>query len=126
MGSICCGASEPKPNFLTEDNKPKELKTNEEFDAFMEANGDRLVVVDYTAEWCGPCQEIKPHFEKLAGEIINEVTLVKVDHESGSEIINSKGVRGYPTFRFYKGGEQLDQMQGANFEGLKARIDEFK
>lgn len=70
---------------------------------------------------CGPCQMIAPHFQAMADENPN-VTFVKVDVDAMDKIAQMCGVRAMPTFQFFKGGEKVDEMCGANVAGLKAKV----
>jgi thioredoxin 1 len=60
-----------------------EVKTKGEFDAALSAAGDKLVVVDFTASWCGPCQRIKPEFEAMSKEM-TDVVFIKVDVDNNA------------------------------------------
>jgi thiol-disulfide isomerase/thioredoxin len=66
----------------------KEAKTKAEFDAELVSAGGKLVVVDFTATWCGPCQRIKPEFEKMSTEFTN-VVFLKVDVDANEVILIS-------------------------------------
>ena len=95
------------------------LRQQAEFDATL--TSDKLVVVDFTATWCGPCQMIGPIFAKLAEEMGN-VDFVKVDVDANSETAEACEISAMPTFQFYKGGVKVDEMCGADEAGLRARI----
>ena len=69
-----------------------EVKTKAEFDAALSAAGSKLVVVDFTAAWCGPCQRIKPEFETMSKEI-TDVVFIKVDVDTNSVKANSITLR---------------------------------
>ena len=101
------------------------LKTKEEFDATI-ANPDKLVVVDFTASWCPPCQMIAPKFAELATELGDAAVLVKVDVDENAAAAEAAGISCMPTFQFFKGGAKVHEIQGADFEGIKAKIDELK
>ena len=101
----------------------KELKTKAEFDE--ELKGDKLVVVDFTATWCPPCQAIKPKFHALA-ESEQGAVFVAVDVDENAETAEACGISCMPTFQFYKGGEKVREMQGANYDGLVAIVNELK
>merc|ERR1712023_434740 len=74
------------------------------FDKALADAGDKLVVVDFTATWCGPCQRIAPVFQKLAEEM-PDVVFVKVDVDENEETAGECGIQAMPTFQYYKNGE---------------------
>merc|ERR1712167_283408 len=71
----------------------------------------KLVVVDFTATWCGPCQMIAPLFGELA-EKNPDVVFVKVDVDENQETAAACGINCMPTFQFYKNGAKTFEMQG--------------
>ena len=95
----------------------KQIDDKSEFDALIA--GDKVVAVDFTAVWCGPCKMIGPVFVKMADEFTN-IEFVKVDVDDAEEIAASQAVSAMPTFKFYKGGAKIDELVGANAEKLKA------
>ena len=74
---------------------------------------------------CGPCQMVAPHFAAMANENPN-VIFVKVDVDSQDQIAQRCGVRAMPTFQFFKGGEKVDELMGANVDGLKQKVAALK
>ncbi|MBN2459504.1 thioredoxin [Candidatus Woesearchaeota archaeon] len=74
------------------------------------------VVVDFYADWCGPCQLMKPMFEKLAGEVKN-ITFFKVNVDKCQKAAQEHDVRSIPTFALFKNGEEIDQISGVISEG---------
>ncbi|OQB11415.1 MAG: Thioredoxin-1 [Candidatus Omnitrophica bacterium ADurb.Bin205] len=100
--------------------------------SFTEANfksevldSDLLVVVDFWAEWCGPCKMIAPVIEELAGEYAGKVKIGKVDVDSNSSIASKYGVMSIPTLIFFKGGKVMSQVSGVqNKAALKQKIEE--
>ena len=85
----------------------------------------KLVVVDFTASWCGPCQYIGPIFEQLSKEN-TDVEFVKVDVDDADDISAACNIQAMPTFQFYKNGSKIDELQGADVEGLKSLIAKHK
>jgi len=100
-----------------------QLATKAEFDQAMTDAGEKLVVVDFTATWCGPCQRIAPVFVKLAEEM-PEVVFVKVDVDENDEVAAACGISCMPTFQFFKKGEKLDEMSGASEEKIREMLAE--
>ena len=70
------------------------------------------VLVDFWAEWCGPCKSLAPKLEEIAGEMGAKVKIVKLDIDSNREITEKFGVRGIPTLILFKGGQQVNHMVG--------------
>lgn len=90
----------------------------------MASAGTKLVVVDFTATWCGPCQRIAPIFEQLSLKYPNAVFL-KVDVDKCAETAAMQGVSAMPTFIFYRNQTKLGLCQGADPTGLESKILQF-
>ncbi|XP_072314756.1 thioredoxin-like [Eucyclogobius newberryi] len=103
----------------------KYVKSKSDFDAELAAAGDKLVVVDFTATWCGPCQMIAPEFERLAEEH-KDVVFLKVDVDEAEEIAQACGIRSMPTFHFYKHGKKVFEFSGASVEKLTSTLLQHK
>ncbi len=73
---------------------------------------DVPVLVDFWAEWCGPCKSLAPKLEEIAGELGGKVKIVKLDIDSNREVTEKFGVRGIPTLILFKGGQQVNHMVG--------------
>jgi len=85
-------------------------------------DNDLPVLVDFWAEWCGPCKAIGPIIEELAGEYNGKVKVVKVNTEEATKTPSKYGIRGIPTLILFKNGEVVDQLVGA---APKASIVDF-
>ena len=72
-----------------------------------------LLMVDFWAEWCGPCKAIAPVLEDLARENEGRVTLAKVNVDDNHELAGRYGIRSIPTILFVKAGKVVDQVIGA-------------
>ena len=84
------------------------------------------VVIDFWAEWCGPCRTIAPIVEELAAEYEGKVIIGKCDVEENDEITMKYGVRNIPTIVFIKGGELVDKQVGAcQKAALKEKIEKL-
>ena len=90
--------------------KPQEL-TDAEFDQEV-LKASIPVLVDFWAEWCGPCHQVAPILEALADEFDGKVKFVKVDTEENFDVTTEYGVRGLPTLIMFKGGQKVDQIMG--------------
>jgi len=95
------------------------------FDKALQDAGDKLVVVDFTASWCGPCQKIAPVFEALAGAH-TDVVFVKVDVDEAEDVAAECGISAMPTFQFYKKGAKVTEMTGADEGKLKEAVEKNK
>jgi thioredoxin 1 len=103
----------------------KYLKTMEDYNAMLEESKDKLIAIDFTATWCGPCQFIGPIFEALSKEY-PDVSFDKVDVDDASDIAEACGISAMPTFQFFKGGKKIDDFCGASKEKLVEKLDKHK
>jgi thioredoxin 1 len=71
------------------------------------------VLVDFWAEWCGPCKQIAPALEQIAQELQGKVTIAKLDIEESPTTPSRYGVRGIPTMMLFKGGQMASMKVGA-------------
>ena len=86
--------------------------TDETFDAEVK-NSDSPVVVDFWAEWCGPCKQHGPALEELSTEFEGRVKIAKVDVDSNPNAAAAMGVRGIPALFIFKNGQIVSNRAGA-------------
>ena len=100
---------------LNSDNFEKEvLKSN------------TLVIIDFFADWCGPCQMMKPVFEKLSANYKGKLNFAKVNTEISPEIAQRYGIQGIPCLVIVKKGEEIGRIVGFSSESmLKQKIDSY-
>jgi len=86
--------------------------TDESFEQdVLQADGP--VLVDFWAEWCGPCKQIAPSLEQIADEFAGKVTVAKLNIEESPTTPSRYGVRGIPTMMIFKGGQMASMKVGA-------------
>jgi putative thioredoxin len=78
----------------------------------IDSSRDQLVMVDFWAEWCGPCRSLTPILEKLIGQYTGTLKLVKVNTDENQDLAGHFGIRSLPTVFFIKNGEVVDQFMG--------------
>lgn len=86
--------------------------------------GPGLVVVDFFATWCNPCMQVSPFVDRLAKKNPT-VKFIKFDM-SERKLIPELKVTSLPTFRFFKNGQQIEELPVANVNKLKFLVDEYK
>ena len=102
------------------------LETKESWDAAIISNqtDGKLLVVDFTATWCGPCLQISPKVEELSVQFSENVVFVKVDVDDNDEVAEVCGVNVMPTFQFYRSGERVAVFSGTNAAKLTQLVEE--
>ncbi|KAK2521487.1 thioredoxin [Columba livia] len=92
-----------------------------EFESELKSAGDKLIVVDFSATWCGPCKMIKPFFHALC-EKYDGVVFIEIDVDDAQDVASHCDVKCMPTFQFYKNGNKVQEFSGANKEKLEETI----
>ncbi|GAA3165460.1 thioredoxin [Planomonospora alba] len=82
---------------------------------------DKPVLVDFWAEWCGPCRQVAPILEEIAKEQADKLTIVKLNVDENQAIAQRYGVLQIPTMNVYKGGEVVKQIIGAKPKAMLLR-----
>ena len=75
-------------------------------------NSSTPVVVDFWAEWCGPCKALAPVLDEIAGEVDGKANVVKVNVDENQDLAQKYGIRGIPTLIFFKDGEVKSTLVG--------------
>ncbi|MEM9676155.1 MAG: thioredoxin [Cyclobacteriaceae bacterium] len=102
-------------------SKPVEI-TDSNFSEVV--NSDKPVLVDFWAEWCGPCKMIAPVVDELASDYDGKAVVGKVDVDSNPEVAGKFGIRSIPTLLVFKNGEVVDKQVGAvNKSILSQKLD---
>ncbi len=87
--------------------------------------GKGLILVDFWAEWCGPCRMVAPILEELAEEYGGQVTIAKLNVDENRESAARFGIRSIPTILFFKDGTQVEQIIGAlSKSALKTKVQQ--
>lgn len=87
-------------------------------------DNDGVAVVDFWAEWCGPCKMIGPIIDELANDYEGKATIGKVNVDNNPSVSAKYGVRSIPTILILKGGEVVDKQVGVTTkQALAAKID---
>jgi thioredoxin 1 len=91
---------------------PTKTVTDASFQSDVIAS-DKPVLVDFWAEWCGPCRMVAPALEELSDELGDRVTVAKLNIDDNPDVPSKYGVRGIPTMILFKGGEKVADLVGA-------------
>ncbi len=81
-------------------------------------NSDKPAMVDFWAEWCGPCRMITPIVNELSEELEGKAIVSKLNVDENPEVCSKYGIRNIPTILFFKGGEVVDKQVGATQKNI--------
>ena len=96
--------------------------TDANFDELV--NSGKPMVLDFWAEWCGPCRMVGPIVDELATEYEGKVIIGKIDVDNNDDVVSQFGIRNIPTILFFKDGKLVDKQVGAvQKAALAAKID---
>ncbi len=96
----------------------KEVSDGIDGDKYLQliSNSEKLVLVDFNAEWCGPCKKLSPILDKIAKEYSTKIELVKIDVDQNPIIAKQLRIEGLPTLKMYKNGKEVWQYLGLTDE----------
>ena len=86
--------------------------TDQNFDEVV-LHSDKPVIVDFWAEWCGPCRMVGPMVEEIGNDYTEKAVVGKLDVDSNPNVTKKYGIRNIPTVLFFKNGEVADKQVGA-------------
>ncbi|XP_017484977.1 PREDICTED: thioredoxin-2 [Rhagoletis zephyria] len=101
------------------------VRSNADFDRQLSAAGGRLVVVDFTASWCGPCKCIEPKVRALSKKYKDRAVVLKVDVDKCSNVAHDYRVSCMPTFVFIRNGRKIDRLSGADERELEYKMSKM-
>lgn len=100
----------------------KTIENNTDYDNLM--NQEKPILLDFYADWCGPCQSLLPTVEKLSKEYDGKVEIQKVNVDQNHELAAKFGIRSIPALFFMKGAEIVDRVNGVLPESvLREKLD---
>lgn len=102
------------------------IKNKEQFNYEIEKAKklQKLIVVDFSAQWCGPCRMISPHYDEISTlKKYSQVSFLKVDVDEVREIVSQYHVRSMPTFLFLGKDGEITRFSGANIDLLHETIE---
>ncbi len=87
---------------------------------------DKPVLVDFWAEWCGPCRMIAPAVEAVAEKYLDKASVVKMNVDENMNVPQQYGIRGIPTLILFKGGEEQERVVGAvSREAMEKLVEKY-
>ncbi len=106
---------------LSADSKAKPLTLTK--DNFTTATADGVVLIDFWAEWCGPCKLIAPVIDELAGDFQGKATIAKVDIDAHPELAKQFKIQAIPNLKILKDGKVVDEIVGvADKEEIEKKL----
>ncbi|XP_070791602.1 thioredoxin-like [Pituophis catenifer annectens] len=100
------------------------MHNKKEFAEFLKSAGPRLVVVNFTANWCGPCKIVRPFLHELAVRYENVLFCI-VDVDLAEDVAVLCNIVVVPTFQFFMKGDKIFEVTGANKKKLEEKIEDF-
>ena len=99
------------------------IQSETEFDSLIASEG--LVVVDFTAQWCGPCKLVAPLMDRLANDYADRLQVYKLDLDANQSLAKRLGIRSIPAVMLFKKGELLETLVGVKpYEIFTGAVDQ--
>ena len=90
------------------------------------SQGDKLVLVDFFADWCGPCQAMMPSIQRVAKENAQKMSVVKINIDKNPALATNLGIRSVPTLLLYRNGKIVwKQVGGQTYNQLNSQLQVF-
>jgi len=117
-------ARSPQRTSRTQLDAVADVGSEEAFDNIIKSSGNKLVVIDYSTTWCGPCKVIAPKFDEFSEKYADAVFLKVIGDASpeASKLMKREGVRSVPSFHYFVNGEKVEVVNGANADAIEAAI----
>nr|NP_001237844.1 thioredoxin h2 [Glycine max]ABV71992.1 thioredoxin h2 [Glycine max] len=129
MGSILSSliGGEPAAALESSDHTVKTFHSSARWQLHFNEIKDspRLVVIDFSATWCGPCKMMEPIVHAMANEF-TDVEFIKIDVDELSDVAQEFKVQAMPTFLLLKNGKEVDKIVGAKKDELKNKIKKYR
>ncbi|KAH8404534.1 hypothetical protein KR222_011669, partial [Zaprionus bogoriensis] len=101
------------------------VESKEDFDKMVAEAGNKHVLVEFFATWCGPCALIGPHLEQMANEYEDCLLILKVDVDDQTELAEQYDISSMPSFLIIKNKVTLEQFVGSNTEKVQTTLQRF-
>jgi len=102
----------------------RSIENVEQLNKIIETSEDRLLILDFYADWCLPCKELEPILEKIANEESDTVSIYKIDIERNRELLNSFRITGVPYVAFVKNKENVFSLTGLYPKNMYLKVIE--
>jgi thioredoxin 1 len=100
------------------------IQSETEFDSLIASEG--LVVVDFTAQWCGPCKLVAPRMDRLASDYADRLQVFKLDLDANNGLAKRLGIRSIPAVMMFRKGELLETLVGVKeYEEYTKTVDQY-
>lgn len=106
-------------------SKVNVVKSDEEFTQAKQEAGNKLLAIDFSAKWCGPCNQIAPKFNQLSVQF-TDIVFIKVDVDICKTTAALYNITSMPTFVFEKNGKVIDTLKGANPAALTTKLENIQ